>query len=177
MSSFKDNIKKVKGKRHSKIKNSYGCEDYQIFYNRKHNKKIKLSLFSKILRDCINQIIDEHLMKYLTVRLPSKMGELHIEKFSYKPRQREDGTWMKIVPVDWGKTLELWENDTEAKENKILVKYDIPYYHTLLYETNRWDFYNHQFYKLKTCRSLNKRIHQELTLNNKFKLWQSNTYQ
>ena len=177
MSNFIDQVKKVKGKRKAKIKNSYGSEDYQIYYKRKYNTKIKLSLFSNIFKDCMEQLVNNYLMQYLTVRLPSKLGELHFEKYTFKPQQRKDGTWTKRNYPNWSKTLELWEHDEEARQNKIVVKEDLPYYHRLVYETKRWDFYNHQFFKFKVVRRLYQKMHQELTLNKKFKLWQSNTYQ
>lgn len=177
MSSFIDEVKKVKNKRKAKIKNSYGSEDYQIYYKRKYNTKIKLSLFSSIFRDCIKQLIDDYLMQYLAVRLPSKLGEVHIEKYFFKPQKNKKGNWIKLGYPNWSKTLDLWEHDEEAKQNKIIVKEELPCFHRIVYETKRWDFYNHQFFKLKAPRKLYQRMHQELTLNKKFRLWQSDTYQ
>jgi hypothetical protein len=96
------------------------------------------------------------------------MGELFIGKFEYQVQQRKDGSYYKRTPVDWGQTLTLWENDPESFKDKVVVKHELPYYHYLFYKTYRQDFRNHQVFALKTCRKLNKKIHQQMTLHKFF---------
>ena len=168
MSEFKNRVRKASGNHYFKITNSYGCRDYYKYYKKKTNKDLPEHLFRLVLEDVFEQLFREYLSKYLRVKLPSKMGELFVREFSYEVQQRKDGSYYKRTPVDWPKTLDLWESDPESFKNKVVVKHELPYYNYLFYKTYTQDFRNHQVFKLKTCRKLNKKIHQQMTLHKFF---------
>lgn len=168
MSEFKDNIQKLHSHHNFKITNSYGCRDYYKYYKKHQKSDLPEKLFRLILEDIFEQLYAKYLSKYLRVKLPSKMGDIFIKKFEFKVYQRKDGSYTKRTPVDWPKTVDLWENDPEAYKDKVVVKHELPYYHHLFYKTYRQDFKNHQVFQLKTCRKLNKKIHQQMTLHKFF---------
>lgn len=175
MTEFIDKVKRIHDHHHFKITNSYGCRQYYRYYKCKRKSKLPEATFRKILIDIIQQIIDDFLMNYLRVSLPHKMGELYIKQFELNVYKAPDGKYKKRTPVHWGNTLKLWESDPEAYANKTLVKASHPHYHTLMYETHYGSFHNRRMFQLRTCRELNKRIFKQLTNNNNFRLWQSNT--
>ncbi len=126
MSEFTDNIKRIHGKRNFKITNSYGCRDYYKYFKRKRKSNIPEALFHKILEAAIDQIFEQYLALYLRVKLPSKMGELFIKQFEFEIEQRSNGVYFKRTPVDWGKTIWLWEVDPEAYAQRAVVKHELP---------------------------------------------------
>lgn len=175
MSDFIRNVQKLNNKRKWKITNSYGCRYYYQYHIHKRNKKFPEALFRQILIDIMEQLIDDYLLKYLRVKLPYRMGELFIKQYDPKVKQLPNGKYVKNVPVNWRKTLEFWESDSEAYEKRILVHNDIPSYHRIIYETKNGSFHNHHMFKLHICRELNRKIYNKLTLNKNFRLWQNDT--
>ena len=166
---------KLDGHRVHIVTNSYGCRHYYRYHIHKRNKKLPEVLFRKVLIDIFEQLVDTYLMKYLRIKLPFRMGEVFIKQYDAKVKQRPDGSYTKNLPVNWKKTVDFWESDSEAYKNRIRVYNDIPKYHRIIYETRRGSFNNHQLFKLHVCRSLNRKIYNQLTLNKKFQLWPNNT--
>jgi len=76
--------------------------------------------FYSIIRT-INNYLAEELSRGNDIILPHRMGKLEVRK--YEP-------YVKLInnevvtnrPVDWNKTLELWYNNKEAKDKKLLIK-------------------------------------------------------
>jgi len=174
MTDFFKQVQKLNDKRNFKINNSYGCRYYYQHHIHKRKKKFPEYLFRQILMDIMEQLIENYLLKYLRVKFPYRMGEIFIKQYDAKVKQLPNGKYVKNVPVNWKKTLEFWQDDKEAYDNRILVYNDIPSYHRVIYETKRGCFHNHYLFKLHICRNLNRKIYNKLTLNKNFKLWQNN---
>lgn len=79
--------------------------------------------YSKIIRN-IDKVLAEALSNGEEVLLPEYMGKLHLKKV--QPRTSvKDGKLKTTLPIDWGSTLKLWEEDEEAHKNKQLVRHEV----------------------------------------------------
>jgi len=64
-------------------------------------------------------VIEHNIIFYM----PILELELFIKKDKRKPKI-VNGKLVNNIPIDWKATNELWEKDSEAKEKKILVRYN-----------------------------------------------------
>jgi hypothetical protein len=115
-----------KGRIH-KANSDFGINDYYKFYNKKYRKDISKIKYKKIIEDFNNKIIDLIIEDSLTYPLPYINMEIMIKKEKRKPKI-VNGKLVNTTPINWKVTNELWKNDKEAKEKKILVRYNN--YHT-----------------------------------------------
>jgi hypothetical protein len=96
--------------------------DFYKFYKNEYNETDR-SIFGKVITEFNkgigNLIIDEGL-EYI---IPKLGFELILRKEKRKPRIK-DGKLLNNIPVDWKATNALWERDANAKENKLLVRYN-----------------------------------------------------
>lgn len=116
----------MKDKRTHRFSADYGLTDYRKFYIEKHGD-IDTKLYSSVVRDFnkgIAHLIVEESMRY---KIPFIGFEMFIAKSKRGPKL-VNGQLVNTVPVDWRSTLDLWESDKEAKEKKLLVRYNN--YHT-----------------------------------------------
>ncbi len=110
-------------KRIHKNKKDYGITDYRIYYNNKYNKDISKSLYNKIITDFNNEIKNMIINNNLIYKMPSLNLEILIKKEKRIPIIK-NGKLINNIPPDWKKTNALWAKDPEAKEKKILVRYN-----------------------------------------------------
>jgi len=106
-----------------KFKGDYGIGDYYKYYNKKYNNKTTAVLFNKILTDFNSGIIELVIEHNLIFYIPFLGLEIFIKKDKRKPRI-VNGKLVNNVPIDWKATNDLWNKDNEAKEKKILVRYN-----------------------------------------------------
>jgi hypothetical protein len=86
---------------------------------------IKKPLFTKVLKELNTGVINLMIKSNFVFKIPYRLGELSITKNKVKYRLDEDGKLItKYLPCDYKATRALWDTDSEAKENRILV------YHT-----------------------------------------------
>lgn len=115
-------MEEVKQRTH-KITRDYGLPDYFKFYTKKYKTGVSRKTFNNLITDynlgIIDLVIEENLMFYV----PFLGLEIFIKKDKRKPRI-VNGRLINNVPIDWQATNKLWDKDEEAKEKKILVRYD-----------------------------------------------------
>lgn len=111
-----------KQERIHKIKSHFGIGNYYKFFIKKYNHDISKEIYKNIFEDFNKEIINLIINKSFIYQLPYIGVELMIKKDRRKPRI-VDGLLVNNTPVDWKRTNELWKNDEEAKEKKILVRH------------------------------------------------------
>lgn len=168
-------VQQIRSKRTIKITNSYGTRDYYYYYKTKRKSKLKETTFRKIFTAVITEIANEYLFQYLRVKLPYQMGELFVIKKQAKVTLQADGTYKSTRKVNWAATLKLWSEDQEAFDQRIMVRSETSCIHILLYWAMHRSYKKHTLFKLQINRTLNAMIHERMTNNNNYKLWQSNT--
>jgi len=105
-----------------KLKSDFGMPDYHKFYE-KNYKEIDKILYNKLITEFNREIVKLMLEKHIDFKFPYLNLILQIRKSKRKPRL-EDGELVNPVPIDWKKTNKLWENNPEAKQKKLLVRYN-----------------------------------------------------
>lgn len=125
LKEYKSNIKKVKCKRNSKIKNSYGILDGFIYYreNKKAQNKpfLKKKEYFKITRMVNNLLREKFSNGEIDIVLPAHLGNIELRKYPVIKRI-VDGKLVTNSRIDWNKTLELWYEDQEAFDNRTLIR-------------------------------------------------------
>lgn len=166
--SFENFRKKILNNtiRHHKIVNSYGVYD-----GFKHYRKIKPKDKKYVLTDCtyfkitrlINQLLAEKLLSGEEIILPHGMGILEIRKIDNTVRIK-DGKLYTPFPIDWDKTLRLWYEDEECKENKTLVRIEEKETFRLLYNKTMSSYKYKSFYVFDFNKDLKKELKDKIKL-------------
>lgn len=160
----------IKNKRtEGKIKAHYGINDYFKFF-KKDNSDLKISYkqYSKIVQRFNEEIINLIIEDNLEYKLPHLGASLAIRKDKRVPRI-VNGKLYNPTPVDWVATNKLWMDDEEAKEKKLLVRYNnnhtSKYVFRVFFKKQIYPFMNKKYYSFQTCRKfarlLGKRINDE----------------
>lgn len=151
-----------------KIKAHYGIKDYYKYFKDNNNIDISKSKYSEIIslfnKELTNLIIEDNV-EYV---LPYIGSSLAIKKDKRLPKI-VNGKLYNTSPVDWVKTNELWANDEEAKEKKLLVRFlnthTSKHVFRVYFKKNIHPLLNKRFYNFKTCRNfqrlLSSRINDE----------------
>ena len=152
------------------IKAHYGMKDYFNYFKKNNpilsyiNKKLYNSIISDFNQALVDLIIEENL----TYTVPYLGSSLNIRKEKKVPRI-VNGKLYNTTPVDWVATNKLWDEDIEAKEKKLLVRYSNShtsrYVFRIYLKKYNYSFKNKKYYSFKPCRTfqrlLSKRIKDE----------------
>jgi len=145
-----------------KIKTHYGINDY-YFYFKENNETIKISksIYNKIISKFNNELVKIIIEDNLEYILPYLGSSLCIKKDKRIPRI-VDGKLINTTPVDWVETNKLWNNDIEAKEKKLLVRYSnshtSKYVFRIYFKKYIYPFLNKRLYNFKSCRGFNRAL-------------------
>jgi len=106
-----------------KLKVDYGSTDYYKYYCSNEKNPISNEKFNKITslfnEGIVNLIIEENL-EFTPVKLQFTFC---VRKYK-KILRIQDGKLINTNPIDWKTTNQLWEENPEAKEKKIIIKYN-----------------------------------------------------
>lgn len=95
--------------------------DFHIYFTKKYNIEIKLSLFIDIIKS-YNLLLQEELLKGETIELSSKLGKLFIKESPRKfTKESFAGDIYVNLRVDWGKTRKL--NLINPETGKFIPQY------------------------------------------------------
>lgn len=102
------------------VKGGYGLPDYYRAYKRGGGVLERIA-FSRIMKATNKAVVDEVVDSAESFTLPLGMGKIEFRKRKNKAFMTTKGL-RSNSPVDWKKTMELWEKDPRAHRNKIKVK-------------------------------------------------------
>ena len=119
-------------KRIHKNKKDYGITDYRLYYIKRYNKDISKMKYNKIISEFNDELKKLIINEGLIYQLPSLNLEILIKKEKRVPRIK-DGKLINNIPIDWKQTNLLWDRDSEAKEKKLLVRYNNSHTSKLLF--------------------------------------------
>ena len=108
--------------REHKVICDYGMGDYYKHYISTH-KKIDKVIFNNIVTDFHTELRKLIILENVGYTMPGVNFELVLKKEKRKPKIK-DGKLLNNIPVDWQATKALWNRDEEAKEKKLLVRYN-----------------------------------------------------
>ena len=162
MTEFINDIKKVKEPREHKISNSYGVLD-AFYYSKGIHPDITLKAFRRII-NAVNKEIAASICRGSDITLPRNMGVFEIRK--YEPILRvEEGKLYTTKPIDWQSTLALWEKDSYAKENKLLVRFENKYIYKIRYNKATAEYKNKKLMRMAFGRALRVGIKEAINNN------------
>lgn len=175
-SEFYAQIKNVKGDRVHKVTGSLGVYDAFKWY-RKHrpeDKKFVLtdSQYFHIIRE-VNKLLREELLKSEDLNLPAKMGRLEVRGREASIK-RVDGKIKTNLPIDWQATLQLWYEDQESLEKKLLVRSNVPKIFKIYYNKSKANYNNKSFYQFTPNRELKILLKKAIKSNHKFDAFSQN---
>lgn len=104
-----------------RIKGGYSTKDYYRHYRSKGGK-LHSDVYARVLREA-NKALTEILIDGAhDYTLPHGMGRISFRKRKNKAYITR-GKVRATTLVDWKATMELWEDNPQAKRNKILIRY------------------------------------------------------
>lgn len=151
-----------------KVRNSYGVYDAFKYYRKNKPKDpeyiLSESQYFTIIRR-VNLLLCEDLLAGKDIHLPETMGYIEVRKT--KLTLKEVNGKLKIpYPIDWHKTKILWEEDEEAKRDKILVRFRTDTLYMIKY-IKRAAVYKHKsFYDFKPNRTLKRTLAKQIKQGN-----------
>lgn len=167
---FLSKIKNVKGNRVHKVTGSLGVYDAYKWY-RKHkpeDKKFVLtdSQYFHIIRE-INTLVREELLNSRDLVLPARLGRLEVR--GKEPIIKRVGGKIKTnLPIDWQATLQLWYEDSDSLEKKLLVRANVPKVFKIYYNKSKALYNNKSFYQFTPNRELKILLKNTIKSNYKF---------
>lgn len=155
---FRKSILKVNNKRHHKIKGSLGVRDAFLWCrkNKLFREKIFEKEFYQIVRT-VNNLMADSLAEGNDLKFPQRMGQLEVRKYSPFVRF-ENGKIKTNRGINWKATLSLWNEDEDAKKNKVLVRSEDKEAFVIFYNRAFANYQNKTLYKFKPNRELAIRI-------------------
>lgn len=145
-----------------KIPTHYGMRDYFKYFKSEYpNIKINSKKFSDVIKrfneELVNLIIEENV----EYKLPHLGASIAVRKDKRIPRI-VDGKLHNPTPVDWKATNALWDTDEEAKERKLLVRYNNNHTSKYVFRINFkkyiYPFNNKKYYNFDTCRKFARQL-------------------
>lgn len=156
--------KKPRGE--GKIPAHYGIKDYYKFF-KEDNPSLKISYkqFTSIINKFNSELVDLIIEDNVEYHLPYLGASLSIRKMKSVPKI-VDGKLYNQSPVDWLATNKLWDEDEEAREKKLLVRYlnnhTSKFVFRVFFKKYVYPFTNKKYYSFHTsrwfARKLGKRI-------------------
>lgn len=155
--------------RKHKLTNSYRVRDYYNHYKKNHNTSLTESEYSAILSDIFQTMIDDCLLNFVPICLPYKLGVISVGE--YKPNVTfENGKYKYNGPVDWKKTLDLWDEDPESRADKRIIYTPFKKILYIKYTKEKSSFKNQMYMYFKEARSMRKYLSKKLIMNDNFNI-------
>lgn len=164
----------IKNKRtQGKIKRDYGMPDYYKYFKKEHPElNIPNKKYYNVIADFNEKLTELIIEENLDYQFPHLGSSISVKKTKQVP-SIVDGKLLNKAPVDWVATNKLWNEDEEAKEKKLLVRFTN--YHTSKYvffvyfKKYVYPFKNKKYFKFKTTRSLARMLGKRIKDENKNK--------
>ena len=173
LEEYKTQVQKKHGHKQMKVTNSFGV--YDVFKHIRKNgwydigRPLKEHEFYTIVRS-INNLMAAEIAKGNTVTFPSYMGKLELRK-TKRGVTLKDGKLKNTYPVDWAKTIELWYEDEEARDQKLLIRHEVPWVYRVKYCFGSAKFKNKFFYQFVLNRTIKKMLKDNINSQKTDTLW------
>lgn len=153
---FLSNIQKRGSKEHH-ISHCYGVRDAWKWVRKNkwvslNNLKCSSSLYAEVV-NTTNKILAEMLLEGHEIVLPYQLGSLRIIGVPAQLKMR-NGVLRNNYRVDWKKTLDYWYQDSQAKDEKRLIKRIQKNLYSIHYNKSRASYRNQRYYMFRANRGL-----------------------
>lgn len=170
---FVDKILHRSTRNKAKVNNSWGVYDaYKLI--RKHKwmdigRPLKEKEFYSIIRR-VNDLYAKELAEGKEMSFHSRMGKLELRKFPVGV-SLVNGKLKNTFPIDWDSTIRLWYEDEESRDNKTLLRHEIPYTYHIKYNKFTANYENKSFYEFVLNRFVKKALKDNLQKGKIDTLW------
>lgn len=156
-----------------KVRNSWGVRDAHKYIRKQHWYDIGRPLteheFYSIVRG-VNRLLAEELRLGNTVKFPEGMGCLELRKYKAGV-SFVDGQLKNTYPIDWCNTRKLWEQDGEARCQKLLLRIENPWVYHVKYCKHDATYENKCFYQFDLNRFIKKGLSDNIRSGKVDTLW------
>lgn len=164
MNDFRKTVLKVNDSRKHKVTGSLGVYDAYKYIRKNKWFNIGRPLteheFYSIIRR-VNEYLAYNLLHGHDIILPNRMGRLELRKTNTYIKL-DNGKLKTNLPIDWDRTLQLWQEDEEAYNNKTLLKIEQKELFKCQYNKDLANYKNKSFYQFSLNRDLKKRISKKI---------------
>lgn len=119
-----------------------------------NGKPIEDVVYSRIVT-MIDKLLAESLLEGHIIVFPHQMGSIRIDKNPTKVLYR-NGKVIDTYRVDWKKTLDYWEKDSEAKKQHMYIKRIQDYKYSIRYSKAGANYRNRRYYLFRANRHLTR---------------------
>lgn len=144
-----------------KIKSDFGINDYYKFYSQTIKNPKPKDLFTKIIYNFNKEIVDCIINEGLEF-IPIKTQFRFCIRKNKRSIQIKNNKLINTNPVDWKTTLDLWKEDPEAKEKKLIIRHNnyhsSKYIFRIMMVKGKLNYLNKKYFKFKPCRSFQRNL-------------------
>ena len=163
MDNFRREVLKVNKSRVHKVKNSLGV--YDAYKWLRKNKWLDMEPISEhdfyaIIR-AVNKAIAKSFLHLGSINLPLRMGEIILRKY-HPSITLQDGKIKTNFPIDWDATLNLWSEDKDSYEKRVLIRAEEREIFKVLYDKSKALYNNKSFYTLELNRDIKLSLKKQL---------------
>ena len=159
----------------NKVRECWGVYDVYKAIRRKGwyniGRPLKEKEFYAIIRG-MNRLYAEEIANGNTVSFPCRMGKLELRKHRTGVRIVDDKLRVNY-PVDWNKTLRLWYEDSEAYQNRTLLRNENPWVYKVKYSVEGSDanYENKSFYQFAVNTFVKRALSQNIRSGKVDTIW------
>lgn len=150
----------------SKIRNSYNTRDIYRKLKKEGGFKSPLSEsdFGLIVKS-LNTLLADELKENAVVELPMRMGKIVVVGYDRKIIKNKQGKYIPNTTPNWKETMELWKNDEEARENKVLIYHEDKKQFSVKFRGEGTNFSNKRSLNFKLRRTVREDIRKLINSN------------
>jgi len=151
------NSKRTKGK----ISKDYGMADYYKYYKENYKNPVSSQKFNKVVSE-FNKTIVHNIINSGLEYTPARIQLTFCIRKYKKIIKIENGKLLNPNPIDWKSTKQLWQDDEEAAEKKIILRYLNNHTSKYIFRIKALKtgntFKNKKKYRFKACRSFQRQL-------------------
>lgn len=144
-----------------KIPTHYGIPDYYKYYKQNYDNPVDSKRYHKVISELHIKLVDAIINNGFSFNLSPLTYNISIRKIKKVPTIK-DGKLVNTIPVNYKETMQLWRENEEARENKILIRH--VNHHTSKYVfrikmlKSKANYANAKYYKFKPCRNFQRSL-------------------
>ena len=152
-----------------KVKSHYGMTDYYKNYKKTCKNPVDKKTYNAILTEIFTKMGEHVVNNNYTLRFPYNLGSVMILKRTTTTKFDDEGNIITNRPVNYRATLDLWEANPKAKEDKIRIYHEN--YHSdgyvffLKYLKKSAIYRNRYVYNMQFARRIKRQLAQNIFQN------------
>lgn len=155
--------------RKHRIKSHYGASNFYAYYKKTNEDAVPQTIYSKVIKEYNSFVRDNISLKGNSYTIPVGMGLIEIRKQKVEISFNEDGTIKNTLPVNWQETRKLWQDNPEAKEKKIKIRFvndhSDGFTFKLNYIRSRANYKNKSIYRIRFNRQMKRQLSKSIFAN------------